>query len=65
MVANFIACDKDSSDCFTRTVRCESAETLQSAWDEFKNDVPFSRWYSDNTMDEGTPEDESALQDLD
>lgn len=65
MVANFIACDKDSSDCFTRTIRTDSLETLQECWTEFKNDVPFGRWYSDNTMDEGTPEEEAALADLD
>ena len=65
MVANFIACDKDSSDCFTRTINTDSIEILRKSWDEFKNDVPFGRWYSDNTMDEGTLEEEEALKDLD
>ncbi len=32
------------------------------AWNEFKGNVPFSRWYHDNTTDE--PEDEANLEEL-
>jgi hypothetical protein len=35
---------------------------LGQAWEDFKASIPFSRWYSDNEMDEG---DAELLEDLD
>ncbi len=60
---HFNACDKDSSGQYTETHDAEDLAELQAAWSEFKLNVPFSRWYHDNTTDELA--DEINLEELD
>lgn len=62
MTGNFRACDKDSSAAYTASFSVNSADELGQAWEDFKASIPFSRWYSDNEMDEG---DAELLEDLD
>ena len=59
---HFNALDKDSSASYTETHDANNLGELQEAWNEFKGNVPFSRWYHDNTTDE--PEDEANLEEL-
>lgn len=47
MTIDLIACSKDSSDGFVRTVEFENKEQFLEQYKEFENDVPFSRWYLD------------------
>jgi hypothetical protein len=64
MVVDFIACDRDSGGVFTKTVTVTTHDELEDAWKEFDGSVPFRRWYSDNQLIEGTPEDKEALNGL-
>lgn len=50
---------------FARSITTDSEEFLRNEWQSFKRDVPFMRWYSDNTLEEGTEEDEALVADLD
>jgi len=49
---HFNALDKDSSASFSKTIIANDLDELKTAWTEFKENVPFSRWYSDNESDE-------------
>lgn len=59
---HFNALDKDSSAGFTETYDANNLEELQKAWNEFKGNVPFSRWYHENTTDDIF--DETNLKEL-
>lgn len=37
---------------FQRTVHVQDEGELREAWGSFEKEVPFSRWYSDNTTDD-------------
>jgi hypothetical protein len=60
---HFTAIDKNSSQTHTATYDANNATELQEAWDEFKSEVPFENWRSDNSADE--IEDEDLLDILD
>lgn len=59
---HFNAFHKDSSASYSETHDANDSVELQNAWNTFKENVPFSRWYCDNTTDE--PEDEVHLEEL-
>lgn len=59
---HFNAFDKDSSASYSETHDANDSVELQSAWNTFKENVPFSRWYHDNTADEIC--DEPNLEEL-
>jgi hypothetical protein len=57
MTAHFLACDKDSSDSFQRTVHVKDEAELREEWKKFEKGVPFARWYHDNTADDEATEE--------
>lgn len=60
---HFNALDKDSSASYTETIDAKDLVELKKAWVEFKENVPFPRWYCDNEADD--PENEANLGELD
>lgn len=64
MQVTFIACDKGTSDGFTRSVNVETKEALFAAWKEFEKKVPFKRWYPDNTNDSENDKVDKWLEEL-
>lgn len=45
MNAILTACDKDSSAGFVKTYEFENKEQFLALYNEFKDEVPFPRWY--------------------
>jgi len=57
MKINLHACDKDSSAGYSKTILFENKEDFLEQYNEFKEEVPFSRWYLDlDTDEDGTEE---------
>lgn len=62
IVATFVACDENSGGCFERTCRAKNTDQVQKAWDEFKKDIPFVKWFADNVFYNG-PDEAAAFID--
>jgi hypothetical protein len=43
--ATLTACDKDSSGGYVKTYEFKNKEQFLEAYNEFKEEVPFPRWY--------------------
>lgn len=52
MTVNLTACDKGSSSGFVRTFNFDTKEQFVEQFNEFSEEVPFSRWYPDVTSDD-------------
>ena len=65
MQVRFNAFDKNSSDSHSRFVEFETFEELKEEWDQFVAEVPFSKWYDDNTNESGEDEVDDMLEKLD
>lgn len=61
MNATLTACDKDSSAGYVDTLRFENKEQFLERYNEFKENVPFSRWYVE--VESENDEVESWLED--
>jgi len=58
---NLIACDKDSSGGYTKTYEFENKGQFLTLYNEFKEEVPFARWYLDVTSND---EDSTRTENL-
>jgi hypothetical protein len=57
MNATLTACDKDSSAGYVKTYDFENKEQFLEAYNEFKEEVPFSRWYVEVESEETETEE--------
>lgn len=52
MNVTLTACDKDSSAGYVKTLNFENHDDFLEQYNEFKDEVPFSRWYLDLESEE-------------
>jgi len=64
MQITFIACDKSSSAHYVKSAEVATKEALIAEWKEFEKEVPFKRWYTDNTNDSDNDEVDKWLEEL-
>lgn len=57
MNATLTACDKDSSAGYVDTLKFENKEQFLERYNEFKENVPFSRWYVEVESEETETEE--------
>lgn len=62
MTATVIALDKDSSASYSETLHFTNKEQFLTQYVEFKDNVPFSRWYAEVDADDDTELVESWLE---
>ena len=65
MNATLTACDKDSSAGYVKSYEFKDKEQFLTLYNEFKEEVPFSRWYIEVESEEAETETlvESWLED--
>lgn len=56
MTATIFVCDKDSSAGYSKTFVFKDKKEFLAQWEEFKAEVPFSRWYPEATSDDDATE---------
>lgn len=52
MRVSFVACDRNSSAFMQEAVSVTTVNELTESYTEFSNRVPFSKWFSNNVVDD-------------
>jgi hypothetical protein len=56
MTITLTACDKDSSGGYVKTYEFQNKGQFLTLFNEFKDEVPFGRWYVEVTSEEDETE---------
>jgi hypothetical protein len=54
------ACDKDSSAGYVKSLEFKNQQDFLNQYNQFKNEVPFSRWYVETESE--NPETEQLIE---
>lgn len=63
MKATLTALHKDSGASYSETLNFDNKDQFLESYNEFKDNVPFSRWYVEVDADDNTDLVESWLED--